>query len=57
MNNPILDAALASLAAGISVIPINPKDKRPYAGLLPLDGVLTFDGHHLPVALTPISRL
>lgn len=35
MNNPILEAALAYRAAGLSVIPINPKTKQPYFSLLP----------------------
>lgn len=35
----MLDAALTYIAAGLSVIPIDPQTKRPYSGLLPtVDG-------------------
>jgi DNA-binding MarR family transcriptional regulator len=37
MRNPILEAALDYRAAGLSVIPTNPKTKRPYMKLLPKD--------------------
>ena len=35
MNNPILEAALHYRAAGLSVIPANPRTKQPYFKLLP----------------------